>query len=218
MGFLFRSLCHHAKDNDLLNDGIYGNHKGRHAHDPVLLDITQVKYSQITRTILAKFSNDMQSCYDRVMAHMASISWRAFGLTKKCTQLCDQVLKKAKFRIRTTAGLSDEYTDLPESHVFGLGQGFTAASSGWMFQSAPAIDIQEQYEHGSNYQSPDGQNLAKVDMTIFVDDANSTANGTVNEDGQTVVQHLAHDAELWSQLLRATEGSLNLSKCFFQVF
>lgn len=70
-----------------------------------------------------------------------------------------------------------------------------------MFQSGPSIDVQEKQGNGCKYVSPDHQDTAAVDMTIFVDDANSTVNGDVNDDGYMVVNKLAHDAELWSQLL-----------------
>jgi hypothetical protein len=54
-------------------------------------------------------------------------------------------------------------------------------------------------------------------MLGFVDDNNITNNGKEWEIVNDIIVRTQHDAQLWSDLLRATGGALNLDKCFAQV-
>ena len=54
-------------------------------------------------------------------------------------------------------------------------------------------------------------------MLGFVDDNNISNTGGKHETIENVIKRTQHDAQLWNDILKATGGTLNLPKCFFQV-
>ena len=55
-----------------------------------------------------------------------------------------------------------------------------------------------------------------IDMLSYVDDNNISNNGSTTDTITEVLKRTQHDAQMWSDILRATGGTLNLSKCFCQ--
>ena len=53
-------------------------------------------------------------------------------------------------------------------------------------------------------------------MLSYVDDNNISNNGSTTETITEVLKRTQHDVQMWSDILRATGGTLNLSKCFCQ--
>ena len=54
-------------------------------------------------------------------------------------------------------------------------------------------------------------------MLRLVDDNNISNTGEKHESIEEVIKQTQHDAQLWNDILKATGGTLNLLKCFFQV-
>jgi hypothetical protein len=90
--------------------------KNRGAIDPVFVDITQTEMAMVTRTPLVKFNNDATACFDRILVHMLNLCLRSFGMPKKLTTILGNLLKVAKYAIKTVIGISKEtYSHLDES-------------------------------------------------------------------------------------------------------
>ena len=53
-------------------------------------------------------------------------------------------------------------------------------------------------------------------MLSYVDDNNISNNGSTTDTITEVLKRTEHDAQMWSDILQATGGTLNLSKCFCQ--
>ena len=103
----FRKLSRHSEDTDQLNEGSYGGRPGRRAIDPVMVDITQVDMAMITRRILIRFNNDATACFDRIMAHLATINLQSFGMPQELTELLGEFLEFAKYYVKTGIGISE---------------------------------------------------------------------------------------------------------------
>ena len=54
-------------------------------------------------------------------------------------------------------------------------------------------------------------------MLSYVDDNYISNNGAPYKSIENVIKRTQHDVQLWNNILKATGGTLNLLKCFFQV-
>ena len=214
----FRELDQHCEDNFIINKGVYGCRPNRRAIDPVFVDVTQTEMAMVTRTPLVKFNNDATACFDRILVHLLNLCLRSYGMPKKLTKILGELLKVARYAIKTGIGISEEtYQHSDESPAFGSGQGSAASAQGWGKLVSKLFDIHDKYGHGSKYADPWRLFNAIIGMLGFVDDNNITNNGEKWETVNDIIIRTQQDAQLWNDLLRATGGALNLDKCFAQV-
>ncbi|OEU17034.1 hypothetical protein FRACYDRAFT_239635 [Fragilariopsis cylindrus CCMP1102] len=214
----FRELDQHCEDNYLINKGVYGCRPNRRAIDPVFVDVTQNEMAMVTRTPLVKFNNDATACFDRILVHLLSLCIRSYGMPKKLTKILGELLRVARYAIKTGIGISKEtYQHSDESPAFGSGQGSGASAQGWTKLVSKLFDLHDKYGHGCKYADPWRLYNAIIGMLGFVDDNNITNNGEPWETVTDIIIRTQHDAQLWNDLLRATGGALNLDKCFAQV-
>ena len=215
---LFRELDQHCEDNYLINKGVYGCRPTRRAIDPVFVDVTQTEMAMVTRTPLVKFNNDATACFDRILVHLLNLCLRSYGMPKKLTKILGELLRVARYAIKTGIGISKEtYHHSEESPAFGSGQGSAASAQGWGKIVSVLFDIHDKYGHGCKYEDPWKLYNSIIGMLGFVDDNNITNNGEEWETVHDIIIRTQHDAQLWNDLLRATGGALNLDKCFAQV-
>ena len=80
-----------------------------------------------------------------------------------------------------------------------------------------ALDIHDKQRFGSQYRDPEGTFKTIIGMLGFVDDNNISNTGGKYESIEEVIKQTQHGAQLWNDILKATGGTLNLLKCFFQV-
>ena len=214
----FRELDQHCEDNYLINKGVYGCRPTRRAIDPVFVDVTQTEMAMVTRTPLVKFNNDATACFDRILVHLLSLCLRSYGMPKKLTKILGELLRVARYAIKTGIGISKEtYQHSDESPAFGSGQGSGASAQGWGKIVSDLFDIHDKHGHGCKYEDPWRLYSTIIGMLGFVDDNNITNNGEEWETVNDIIIRTQHDAQLWNDLLRATGGALNLDKCFAQV-
>jgi hypothetical protein len=132
LAMFFRELDQHCKDNYLINKGVYGCRPNRRAIDPVFVNVTQNEMAMVTRTPLVKFNNDATACFDRILVHLLNLCLRSFGMPKKLTTILGELLRVARYAIKTGIGISKEtYHHSDKSPVFGSGQGSAASAQGW---------------------------------------------------------------------------------------
>ena len=70
---------------------------------------------------------------------------------------------------------------------------------------------------GLYYRDPEDSFKTIIGMLGFVNDNNISNTGGKHELIEDVIKQTQHDAQLWNDILKATGGTLNLLKCFFQV-
>jgi hypothetical protein len=214
----FRELDQHCEDKYLINKGVYGCRPNRRAIDPVFVDVTQTEMAMVTRKPLVKFNNDATACFDRILVHLLNLCLRSYGMPKKLAKILGELLRVAKYAIKTGIGISEEtYSHSDESPAFGSGQGSGASAQGWGKLVSVLFDIHDMYGHGSKYADPWKLYSTIIGMLGFVDDNNITNTGEEWETVSDIIVRTQHDAQLWNDLLRATGGALNLDKCFAQV-
>jgi hypothetical protein len=130
----WREALHHAEDSQLLNQGLYGSRPGRSAIIPVQIEIMQNAIYQLSMKSGINFDLDAASCYDRILAKVASISSRRMGMNSNVVLVNCNTLEQAKFRIKTTIGVSEDWYAHSEAFpIHGTGQGSGNSPTIWCF-------------------------------------------------------------------------------------
>ena len=168
----------YCEDNYLLNKGTYGGRPGRRSIDPVIVEVTQVEIAMITRRILVRFNNNATACFNRTMPHILCLCLRSYQMPAKFTALLGDLLRYAKYAIKTANGVSkDTYSHSTESPVFGSGQGSTVSATGWGKLVSIALDMYDKQRFGSKCRDPEGVFTTIIGMLSFVDDNNFSNTG-----------------------------------------
>lgn len=217
MGHYFRKVMHTSEDKQLLNPGCYGSRANRSAHDPIILEVLQREYSMVTRTSQIKFSNDATSCFDRILPPLANLISRSYGLPKDIAQIHGDMLQKAVYRLKTKLGISEgHYSHSATSPVFGTGQGSTASPMIWGLIVSTLFDIFDKSGHGAKFSMSDASNTLRLGMTGFFDDNTLQILQRAKESLADMCKRCEHDAQIWHNLLWASGGDLEISKCLYQ--
>ena len=218
LGVKWRAAMHHAEDNDLLNDGQYGSRPNRCATDPVLIEELQCEISRATRKPVVLTNFDATACYDRIIPNLGMIVSQKYGVAPTVTKMNATTLHQAEYKIRTELGLAPTgYSHEPEFPIYGTGQGSANSPAIWCFLSSTLFDCYEQVAHPAIYVSPTCDTAVAVGMIGFVDDCNGQSN-LFTEDGSpatvsAIIENTRHNAQHWNNLLAASGGALELSKC-----
>jgi hypothetical protein len=76
LGLKWKQLLHHADLHHLLHDGQYGGRPGRESTTLTFMEELKTDICYASRKPLINFDNDAASCYDRIIAYVASlVSW-----------------------------------------------------------------------------------------------------------------------------------------------
>ena len=142
------------------------------------MDITQVEIPMITRRILVRFNNDATAYFDRIMPHVLCLCLRSYQMPAEFTGLLGDLLRYAKYTIKTANGLSKEtYSHSIELPVFGSGQGSTVSATGLGKLVSIALDMHDKQRSGSQYSDPEGTFKTIIGMLGFVDDNKISSTG-----------------------------------------
>ena len=87
-----------------------------------------------------------------------------------CMWLC-KTLTQMKYHMCTTTGISEEYTEsTPERKIYGVGQGATDASTGWLIVSVMISRTYDEFATGCKIGDPTRTHFIKWTHIMFVDD------------------------------------------------
>ena len=76
----------------------------------------------ILQRALARFQNDLKSCFDRIISHLAQVNNQSYGLPAEIAKLIGTFLHQAIYYIKTGMGvLTTEYKHTRELEVLETG-------------------------------------------------------------------------------------------------
>ena len=215
----WRQLIHTAEDSRALHPGQYGSRPRRQAPDPVFIEEMMNEVARNTRTSLIKFDNDATSCYDRIIPAVAVLASRKYGMPRAVTSVMANTLQAARYKLKTEAGVSDEYyTHSAAAPIYGTGQGSGNSPTIWCVISSTLFDCQEEAMNGATFWSPNKQHRVTFSMVGFVDDSTGQVNDFAADPqpAPAALQAVAkEEAQHWNDILHATGGALELRKCSF---
>ena len=222
MGIKWRQALYAAEDMRLLHNGQYSSRPLRMASDPVLIEQLQLDMSTVTRKTLVLTNYDATSCYDRIVPNLAMIVSRKFGVPESVTRTNASTLEKAEYRIRTDLGLAPNgYAHSEEFPIYGTGQGSANSPAIWLFLSVALYMCYDELAAAANYCAPDKTKECFLGMLGFVDDnGNQTNDFLVDETSETwrkIFEQAQKNAQLWTDLLSASGGALELKKCSYHM-
>ena len=216
-----RKVVWHAHDNDTLNNGQAGSRPGRNAIDVVIQKDMKYLNSRLTKTNIATMDNDAKSCYDRILCNLAMIISQYFGISNTSAAVQATTLKLMKFRLRTATGNSNKtYQHSDETPIHGTGQGSCASPSIWLMISSILMDCLAEIGGDMTMTDMIDEKIIQQWIDGFVDDTSLFSNinpGTVDDTISNLQKKLKHDMMKWKELLEASGGKLELSKCFYYI-
>jgi exonuclease III len=219
IGLKWRSAIHQAEDMKILNDGQYGSRPRRSAQDPVAIEELQYEIARTTRKTMVQVNYDATSCYDRIVPNLGMVVSRKNGVSLNAAKMNSSTLEQAKFHIKTNGELSkNSYQHSAKNPIYGTGQGSGNSPAIWCFLSSLLFDCYDEKAIGAKYCFPDRTGTIEIKMVGFVDDSNGQTNCFTEElqwSEKVMQQHVAHDAQVWTNLLSASGGALELSKCSY---
>jgi hypothetical protein len=137
MGLKWKAAMELSEVSQDLNQGQYGSRPSRGAHDPVFIEEFQLEISRSSRKTLVQTNYDATSCYDRIIPNLAALVSQRYGVPQPVVQSNVLTLKKARYRLRTELGLSDDYyTHSDSDPIYGTGQGSGNSPMIWCFISS----------------------------------------------------------------------------------
>ncbi|KAI2512752.1 hypothetical protein MHU86_1540 [Fragilaria crotonensis] len=218
LGIKWRIALYQAEALRELNEGQYGSRPRRNAQDPVLIEELQFEISRASRKMLVQTNYDATACYDRIIPNLAMMVSKKFGVSPFSTLTNAKTLQLAEYHIRTDSGLAETgYTHSDEWPIYGTGQGSGNSPMIWCFLSSVLFDCYEEISHSAQYCRPDRSEHMTIGMIGFVDDSNGQTNCFMEDETPdtlpTMIQKLKTNAQAWSNLLGASGGALELSKC-----
>ena len=217
-----RRLVWHVHNNKRLNEGQAGSRPGRNSIDVVIQKEMKYLYSLLTKTGLATMDNDAKSCYDRIICDIAMIISQYFGISSQTVSVQSRTLRKMRYRLRTALGDSKGYYEhTQETPIHGTGQGSCASPALWLIISSILMDCLSELSGGMTMKDVTNVHQIKQWIDGFVDDTSLFSNlintGFNPNDVHTLHQNLARDMTAWQELLEASGGKLELSKCFYYI-
>jgi ribonuclease HI len=216
-----RKLVWHVHDNNRINEGQAGSRPGFNAIDVVIQKEMKYLYSRLTKTHLATMDNDAKSCYDRIICNLAMIISQYYGISHNMALLQATTLKKMKFRLRTALGDSKRtYQHTSVTPIHGTGQGSCASPAIWLLISSILMDCLSELGGGMTMLDVHNNNALQQWIDGFVDDTSLFTNISQFTDNPELIQitnQLTGDMIIWKDLLEASGGKLELSKCFYYI-
>jgi hypothetical protein len=179
----------------------------------------EMKYLYMTKPNLATMDNDAKSCYDRIICNLAMIISQYYGVSRNMALMQATTLKKMKYRLRTALG--DSKTIYQHSHntpIHGTGQGSCASPALWLLISSILMDCLSELGGGMTMHDVAGSTYIQQWIDGFVDDTSLFTNIATLADDNSILQlcnQLTTDMTIWNELLEASGGKLELSKCFY---
>ena len=218
LGIKWRIALYQAEALRELNEGQYGSRPRRNALEPVLIEELQFEISRASRKMLVQTNYDATACYDRIIPNLAMMVSKKFGVPSLTTVTNASTLQNAEYHIRTDRGVETTgYKHSEEEPIYGTGQGSGNSPMIWCFLSSVLFDCYEELSFNAQYCRPDRSEHISIGMIGFVDDSNGQTNCFMETETQqtlpTMLHQLRTNAQVWSNLLGASGGALELSKC-----
>lgn len=212
-----RKLVWHAHDANALNNSQTGSRPGRRSIDTVINKEMKYLYSRLTRTPMATMDNDATSCYDRIIVNLAMLISKYYGMPNQTCKVQAATLQKMQYRLRTALGDSKRvYQHSTDTPVHGTGQGSCASPCLWLIISSILMDCLEKGASGMTMTDITRLQTIRQWIEGFVDDTSLFTNlEDPHADILTLGVQLQKDTQLWAELLQASGGKLELSKCFY---
>jgi len=214
-----KGFIRRAEDNNQLTDYQGGGRRGRCAIDLACKKVATYDYLTITRTIAANFEYDLQHCFDNMNEACQNLSCRQHGADTRYIKLHAQTQRRFKYHVKHAYGLSAEYNQYSEQNPWhGAGQGTGDAAPRWVVQSHSLITAY--HSKATLWHLPNSVDGTTIPMGIdaYMDDTNHLMGNSQDDHLHTILPSAQKNLDLWQELIQASGGTLNPTKCSWTPF
>ena len=202
-----------------MGDETWGGRKGRGTQEPNFLKEMTFTLANLTRTSLGTFDNDAKACYDRIILNLFNMRSKQMGVLPAISDTITTHIHNAKYNIKTANGISQQtYHNTLENPLHGIGQGGRHSSTAWLIISTMLIKLMEKKSQGVIFTGTRTKTKVQRRMDAFVDDCTKFINefeAEMKRQPTQILTKLQQAAQWWEQLLHASGGKLELTKCFY---
>ena len=214
-------LIRSAEDNGALGETQGGGRPYKRANDVAIRKQLSYAYSRITRTNLGCADFDATACFDRIVAALALLCARSYGMPKDACKLHGITIDRMRHHIKTAMGVSTAFFQSRENErLFGSGQGSAGSMPLWTTLSVILFKaIRRLCTHELAMTNPDGTVTSNRSTDTYVyDTTNVLGDQRWNIDGKEIEEtelskRLTEQAQAWADILHTSGGKLNLKKC-----
>jgi hypothetical protein len=165
-------------------------------------------------------SNDAQSCFDRIVHSVCSLSLQRLGMPLAPIISMLTTLQNLTHYVRTAFGDSDAGYGGPNQPIpmQGLGQGNGAGPAGWIAVSTPLIEMMRAEGFGFSDWMAISKRVVEFVCYSFIDDTD-LVHTSPNPDarGRDVLLEMQNVLDHWEGGIRATGGALVPEKSYYYV-
>ena len=221
-----RKLIPHNEATGSLHSEQWGSRKGRSATDAAGMKYFAYGLSRLTATDLGTLDNDAKACYDRIVIRLGTMRSRMLGMPQGSCEMVAKLGESAQYHVKTALRVSPTYyTSTPDNPLHGNGQGRRDSPAVWTEISTMGLDLMKGHGRGMRFRHPTADENIDVAMIAYVDDKTVWCNqfddqikarGLPQQPGNgLLLEHLRESGQRWADVLHATGGKLELSKCFY---
>jgi len=176
-------------------------------------------YVHITRTPAVDVSIDVARCFDCLIEACKNLSCRQQGADLNYLKLHAAMQQLFRYHVKHAHGISAQYNQHSDNHPwYGAGQGAGDACARWIVQANSMILAYNSRANPWSITNPDHSSALALGLDAFIDDTNLMAAASPTQNAPTPIQKVQYNLTLWNELLQASGGSLNPSKCVWFYF
>ena len=207
-----------ARGHHLIPEEIFSK-KNRMADDGTLRKTLFYDITCQARVPAAIALVNASNCYDRIAHAMASLIFQAFGVPLNAVKTMLGAIKNMKFLLQTGFGDSKSFVGGGLSiKTQGLTQGNGASPAGWAVISICILGAHGKKGHGAKFVCLITKLLHHMSAILYVNNTDILhINLTQDEGVNEVHSAIQSSVNSWGNLLIATGGVLQPSKCFYLV-
>ena len=170
---------------------------------------------------MAIFDNDLGSCYDRILVNLVMVCARRMCMPVESVLAHSETLRQMKYTVKTVYVISEYYYCGTASHLLaGTGQGSEASPAVWLTICSVIINAYcLAATRKMNFIDPTGTIRSERSLDAIEDDTSvlglTDYPGGKPMSALTMFKLLEKCAQTWQNILFASEGALELSKCYY---
>eukprot|EP00957_Ditylum_brightwellii_P207150 15351704-Ditylum_brightwellii.AAC.1 len=121
------------------------------------------------------------------------------GLHKNITFVHTKTLKEARFKLKTTLGVSNSFYSQSEIFpIYGTGQGSTKLPTIWLIISSTLFEVHQGLSHGAMFADPSQKINVHITMVGFIDGTTGQANNFQDNKvtPEKLIEQMQNDAQI----------------------
>jgi len=187
-----------------------GGRKGRSAIDQATQQVVETEIIHLNQRPAIDLFLDLRHCFDYMVEACHNMACRRHGAADDYLRLHAQTHRLMRYYVRHKYGVSHDYNTSDQSPWHGAGQGAADAALRYIVLSDTLIDAYHSRFQPWTMQDPTLTMTIFKSIKAFIDDVEMSAGHLPLH---ALVQRVQDQLQWWHQLVRASGGALNPTKC-----